>query len=148
MNLVIIGLSPNLRKQRWLIVKWTPRNTALWNLNQLFNIFIDEIAFENVVCEKSVILSRPRCVEGNNDKQISFSQIYGTNGMWRWRKWTLRYNAWEYLLMIVTRKWKSKPQPSYDYKVSHCQRADQHNTTSVLYMAQQWGTSSGTTLLI
>ena len=27
-----------------------------------YNIFIEENAFENVVCEKSAILSRPRCV--------------------------------------------------------------------------------------
>ena len=35
-----------------------------------FNIFIEENAFENVVCEKSTILSRPRCVKLDGDEAL------------------------------------------------------------------------------
>ena len=34
-----------------LIVNWTPRNKLQWNLNQNPIIFIQENAFENVVCQ-------------------------------------------------------------------------------------------------
>ena len=35
-----------------------------WNFNRNSNIFIQENAFENVVCEMASILSRPQCVNG------------------------------------------------------------------------------------
>ena len=41
----------------------TPRNKLQWNLNRNFNIFIQENAFESVVCETGAILSRPQCVK-------------------------------------------------------------------------------------
>ena len=44
------------------IVNWTLRNKLLWNLNRYSNIFIQENAFESVVCETAAILSRPQCV--------------------------------------------------------------------------------------
>ena len=36
--------------QCWNIVNWTLRNKSLWNFNQNSYIFIQENAFENVVC--------------------------------------------------------------------------------------------------
>ena len=47
--------------QCWDIVNWTLRNKLQWNLNRNSHIFIQENAFENVVCEMAAILSRPRC---------------------------------------------------------------------------------------
>ena len=38
----------------WNIVNWTRGNKLQWNLNRNLNIFIQESAFENVVCEISV----------------------------------------------------------------------------------------------
>ena len=61
------GLSPG--RQQAIIwnnagnfVNWTLRNKLQWNFNRNSHIFIEENTFENVVCEMSVILSRPQCV--------------------------------------------------------------------------------------
>ena len=48
-------------KQCWNIVNWTLRNKLHWNFNGNSNIFIQENAFENVICEMAPILSRPQC---------------------------------------------------------------------------------------
>ena len=44
------------------------------------NIFIEENAFENVVCEKSVNLSRPRCVNNSELKSWWFEMIRKSRG--------------------------------------------------------------------
>ena len=54
------GLSPVRRC--WLIFNWTLRNKLQWNVNQSFNVFIEENAFENVICITAAILSWPQCV--------------------------------------------------------------------------------------
>ena len=46
----------------WNIVNKTLRNKLQWNFNRNSNIFIQENAFESVVCKKAAILSRPECV--------------------------------------------------------------------------------------
>ena len=38
-------------------------NKLQWNFNRNYNIFIQENAFESVVCERAAILSRPQCVK-------------------------------------------------------------------------------------
>ena len=40
---------------RWIIIKWTPTNKLQWNFNRNSNIFIQENALENVVCEMASI---------------------------------------------------------------------------------------------
>ena len=59
------GLSApsHYQNQCWNIVKRTLRNKLQWNFNRNSNIFIQEIAFESVVCEKAAILSRPQWVK-------------------------------------------------------------------------------------
>ena len=47
--------------QCWNIVNWNFRNKLQWNFNRNSNIFIQENALENVVCEMASILSRPQC---------------------------------------------------------------------------------------
>ena len=49
--------------QCWNIVNWTLRNKLHWNFNRNSNIFIQENALEDVVCEMASILSRPQCVK-------------------------------------------------------------------------------------
>ena len=49
--------------QCWNIGNWTLRNKLHWIFNRNSNIFIQENAFENVVCEMAFILSRPLCVK-------------------------------------------------------------------------------------
>ena len=71
-NLTIIGSDNGLivawsepshyLNQCWNIVNWNLRNKFQWNFNRNSNIFIQENALENVVCEMASILSRPRCV--------------------------------------------------------------------------------------
>ena len=43
-------------------------NKFQWNFNQNFNIFIQENAFESVVCEMAAMLSRPQCVKRGNEQ--------------------------------------------------------------------------------
>ena len=50
-------------KQCWNIVNWTLRNKLQWNFIWISNIFIQENAFESVICEMAAILSRPQCVK-------------------------------------------------------------------------------------
>ena len=47
--------------QCWLRVNWNPGNEIQWNTNPNSNIFVQENAFENVVCEMAAISSRPQC---------------------------------------------------------------------------------------
>ena len=71
-NLTIIdsdnGLSPERRRviiwtNAAILLIWTLGNKLQWNFNQNSNIFIEENAFENVVCEMLFISSRPQCVK-------------------------------------------------------------------------------------
>ena len=56
-------MAPNhYLNQWWNIVDWNLRNRPQWNFNQNSNNFIQENAFENVVCEVASILSQPQCV--------------------------------------------------------------------------------------
>ena len=52
--------------QWWDVVNWTLWNKLQWNFNRNSNIFIQENAFESVVCKIAGILSRPQCVEVTN----------------------------------------------------------------------------------
>ena len=49
--------------QCWNIVNWTLRNKRQWNFNRNSYVFIQENAFENVVCEMASTLPRPQCVK-------------------------------------------------------------------------------------
>ena len=51
----LFGAKPLLE----LIVNWSLRNKLQWNLNQNKKLFIQEKAFQKVVCEMAAILSRP-----------------------------------------------------------------------------------------
>ena len=55
-------LSKPMLEYCWNIVNWTPKNKLQGNINRNFNIFIQENAFESVVCEMAAISSRPQCV--------------------------------------------------------------------------------------
>ena len=61
------GLSPGRRQAIiWTnagIVNWTLGNKFQWNLNRIQYIFIQENAFEDVVCEMASMSSRPQCVK-------------------------------------------------------------------------------------
>ena len=48
--------------QYWNIVTWTLRNKLKGHFNQNSKIFIQEIAFENVICKMASILSGPQWV--------------------------------------------------------------------------------------
>ena len=51
-----------LSKPMLAIVNWTLRNKLQWNFKQNTRLFINKNAFENIVCEIAVILSRERWV--------------------------------------------------------------------------------------
>ena len=58
-----IFVSERVSNQCSLTVNWTLENKLQWNSNQNTKIFIQGNAFENVVCETAVILSRGRWVK-------------------------------------------------------------------------------------
>ena len=58
--------------QYWLIVNWTPRNKFQWYFNRHSIIFIEENAFENVVCYFPAKLSRGRWVNQSAHENISY----------------------------------------------------------------------------
>ena len=62
----LAGTKP-LFDQWWNIVNWALRNKLQWNFVWNSNIFIQENALENVVCEMASILSRPQCVKGSQE---------------------------------------------------------------------------------
>ena len=77
-DLIIIGsdngLSPGrrqaiIRTSAGTLLYKTLRNKLQWNFNRNSNIFIQENAFESVVCEKKAILSRPQWVKTYTPEQ-------------------------------------------------------------------------------
>ena len=60
--------------QCWNIVNWTLRNKLQWNFNRNSYIFIQENAFEKVVCKIAAILCRSQCVNAMtpNKRNIFF----------------------------------------------------------------------------
>ena len=64
--------------QCWSIVNLTRRNKLHWNVNRNSYIFIQENAFENVVCKMVVILSRPQYVNRGymSETHVNRWQIY------------------------------------------------------------------------
>ena len=46
------------------------RNKLQWNPEQNSYIFIQENAYENVVCQMAAILSRPQCVNNNSNDGV------------------------------------------------------------------------------
>ena len=65
--LVAWSAPSNYLNQYWNIVNWNFGNKLQWNLNRNSHIFIQENAFESVVCEIASILSRPQCVKPSID---------------------------------------------------------------------------------
>ena len=73
-KLTIIGSDNGLSPDRRQAIIWAKagilligalRNKLKWNLNQNSNIFIQENAFESVVCETAATLSQPQCVNSS-----------------------------------------------------------------------------------
>ena len=60
--LVVFSVPCHYLNQCWNIVNWTLSNKLQLNLNRNINIFVDENAYENVVCKIAAILSRPLCL--------------------------------------------------------------------------------------
>ena len=58
------SLRPSEAYMRQWSNHWTLGNKLQWNFNRNSNIFIQENALQNVVCEMASILSRPQCVKG------------------------------------------------------------------------------------
>ena len=51
-------------------------NKLLWNFNQKSNIFIQENAFEKVICKKAAIFSGPQCVNTLRASIIVLTHLY------------------------------------------------------------------------
>ena len=55
---VVYSAQSHYLNQCCVLVNWTLGNKVQWNLNPNSHIFIQENAFENIVCEMAAILSR------------------------------------------------------------------------------------------
>ena len=77
--------------QWWNIVNWTLRNKFQWNFNQNLNIFVQEYAFEDIVCKMVDILSRPQWVNRRNRGSSSGGQHPNSN-IPKWRTWWYDYH--------------------------------------------------------
>ena len=55
-------LASHYLNQCWNIVNWTIGNKPQWNFSLNSGIFIEENAFQSVVCDVAAILSRPQYV--------------------------------------------------------------------------------------
>ena len=64
--------------QCWNIVNWTLGNKLKWSLNQNLYIFLQENAFENAVRKTAAILSRPQCVNVDQEMWPDIATIYNT----------------------------------------------------------------------
>ena len=77
--LVTYSAPSHYLKQCLLIVNWTLRNKLQWNFNQNSTIFIQENAFENVVCKMVAILSRGRWVNNILQKHAAWQSTWPMN---------------------------------------------------------------------
>ena len=93
------GLSPgHYLNQSRHVFDWTIENRFQWNLNENKTIFIQEIEFENVVCQMLAILLLPQCV-------IIYSK-YMVAHILVWQK-KQRHQYWPRSLKIMpTQRWK------------------------------------------
>ena len=54
-------------------------NKLQWNLKRNSYIFVQEYAFENIVCEMAAILSRPECVKCHQPNEPEWQYSYNSN---------------------------------------------------------------------
>ena len=84
-------------------IKSKLRNKFQWNLKQNPYIFIQENAFNNVVCEMATILSRPQCVKcmdgSSRSKVMIFLAIYVWNDGYSKDKDQSVSLSWEFLCL-------------------------------------------------
>ena len=85
-GLSLVG-AKSLSEPSWNIDNCTLRNKFQWNSKRNSNIFIQENAPENVVCEMASILSRPRCVnyKAKNKTQDTFNQVLCHGFIMTWK---------------------------------------------------------------
>ena len=78
--------------QCWNIVNPNLKNKLQWNLKRNSYIFIQENAFENLVCEMAAILSRPQCIKASwhlfkwcldTKKATNPCSMHGLNQRWQ-----------------------------------------------------------------
>ena len=105
--------------QNWNIVIWTLRNNLQWKFNQNSNIFIQENALVNVICEMASILFWPQCVKKQpyvkplihvlNPKLTMLTQLAGVQFFWAVPN-TVRNVTYSWLLYrpIPAIQWKLK----------------------------------------
>ena len=77
-----LSLPSHYLNQCWNIVNWILRNKLQWNFIWKSDIFIQENALENVVCEMASILSQPQCLKTSLKKEPSRYQLIPTSLLW------------------------------------------------------------------
>ena len=94
--------------QCWNIVNWNLRKKLQWDLKRNSYIFIEEKAFENVVCEMAGILYRPLCV----------NQLIWWRGLC-FLCWGVFGHVWVIVHWIYKRVWVAKYISSFVYEMTN-----------------------------
>ena len=132
------GLSPShYLNQCWNIINWTFRNKLQWKFNQNSNIFIQENAFESVVCEMAAMLSWPQSVKKNivppttdtpvmehftpsgTSLKVPNHNIPGV--LWRW----------DDLLTVLCPKWKSETYQTFNIELDELTAHRQQKSVTI-----------------
>ena len=81
MTFYLLSTKP-LSKQMLCFVYWTLRNKLQWNSIHNAKRFIHDNAYENIVCEMAVILSKERWVKSTSRKSLEPSATTSKTQIW------------------------------------------------------------------
>ena len=121
------GLSPRRRQA----IIWTNAGILLirplgkklqWHFNRNWNIFIQENAFENIVCEMVSILSRPQCVN-SHQQQVAWDDFVCTVWLWSPNQVAILHLPWQLSCRGMCKRKKSNT--SFRHISGRCPQA--HN---------------------
>ena len=87
--LVVWSVPSCYLNQCYNIANWTLRNKLQWHFDRNSSIFVQENAFEGIVCEMAAILFRPQCVDNNSQWKPKLLQWHKDNQsrLWPWKQW-------------------------------------------------------------
>ena len=118
--------------QCWFIVNWTLRNKFQWKLIWNSNFFIQENAFENVICEMATILSRGRWVNslGPSD-DIDLGQHCLRKWLVAWRHQAITWTSDGLISRVSSEQFYKKWW--YQISLTHGDRAEMDNLSQMTF---------------
>ena len=136
-NLVIISSDNGLSPGRRQAIIWTNDGILLiWTLrkklfNRNLNIFIQDNAFENIVCEMMAILAWPQCVNTWTDVQDTNIDSLWLGDIYMYENWTFTDSSDGLSLCIPSHSWNQS------WRIGNCSKSQwnlKQNTSNLF----QW----------